>query len=244
MEWYKGPEGDTRIWYEESDIELAVSGELRRARQRLTLADPTPDLEAFVENHLKVDLDQYADLPDDVLGLTEFSDGGSPRMKINSTLTEAADENPSAAGKRGRWRATIAHEAAHVILHRYLFDSAIVPIGQGDFRDPIAGHGATVKKVGQLNRMTCLHRDIDAANATPNRRSRDWREIQANRGMAALLMPESIFSRVALVNGGVKGEPKDPESAEGVQFIGRMAAVFDVSKQAAKYRLRGFQYLA
>src|SRR6478752_3681095 len=108
MRWYAGPDGDQRIWYEQSEIEELMSQQLRAARQRLTLNNPVPDLEDFVENHLRVDLDQYFELPAEVLGVTEFNGGAAPRMKINATLTEAAEAEPPRPGMRGRWRATIA----------------------------------------------------------------------------------------------------------------------------------------
>ena len=239
MQWYTGPEGDQRVWYEASDIEQLMGEQLRMAKQRLTIADPVPDLESFVENHLRVDLDQYADLEEDVLGLTEFYGGDSPRMKISASLTEAADAEPPAPGMRGRWRATIAHEAAHVVLHRYLFDPDMVSIRQGDVRDPLE----TATQAGNLKRVTCLHRDIDAARSIPNRGARDWKEIQANRGMAALLMPQTIFLRVAALNGAVRGTTVPEGSEFASQVVTDLAKAFDVSKQAATFRLREFELL-
>lgn len=239
MQWYTGPEGDQRVWYEADDIERLMSEQLRSARQRLTISNPVPDLEAFVETHLGMDLDQYADLEPDILGLTEFNGSAPPRMKINATLTEAADAEPPVPGMRGRWRATIAHEAAHVVLHRYLFDPAMVSIRQGDVRDPLE----TTLQIGGLARVQCLHRDINPPRSTPSRMASDWREIQANRGMAALLMPQSIFLRIAAMKGAVRGTQVEPDSAEGVALIADLATSFEVSKQAAMYRLKGFGLL-
>ncbi len=245
MRWYDGPEGDQRVWYEEREIEEMMAEQLRAARQRLSLTDPVPDLEAFVEAHLKVELDQYADLPESVLGLTEFVEGKQPRMFINATLTEAADADPPRPGARGRWRATIAHEAAHVILHRYLFDPAMVSIRQGDVRDPdLAGAANRRRDAGKLHRMQCLHRDVDDARTQLDRGARDWREIQANRGMAALLMPESIFTRVATIHGGMKGNPIDEADPAAQSLMGQLANSFDVSRQAAALRLRRFGMIA
>jgi hypothetical protein len=237
VQWYTGPEGDQRIWYDDSDIESIMRQQLRAARQRLTLMDSVPDLEAFVENYLGVDLDQYADLPPDVLGLTEFSTKSAPRMFISATLTASADESPRRAGMRGRWRATLAHEAAHVVLHRYLFDADMAPIRQAEWRDPEATQGAS----GALPRIQCLHRDVDVRNSVVSRGSRDWREIQANRGMASLLMPESIFGRVATFHGGDKGSPVEVASREGSELIANVSAQFDVSREAAKLRLIKFE---
>jgi hypothetical protein len=241
MEWYLGPEGDQRIWYEQDEIEDLMSEQLRGARQRLTLANPIPDIEAFVENHLRVDLDQYATLPSEVLGLTEFDQAAAPKMKINAELTDAADADPPRAGMRGRWRATIAHEAAHVLLHRYLFDPDMSRIRQGEYRDPLAADTSVTADV--LKRVECLHRDVDSSRSTPSRVARDWREIQANRGMSALLMPSGIFKRVALMNGAGVGFAPETDSPKGLELAEAMAGAFDVSRQAATLRLRALQLL-
>jgi hypothetical protein len=240
MDWYTGPEGDQRIWYEASEIEDAMAEQLRRGRQVLTLASPSPDLEAFVEQHLRVDLDQYATLPEGVLGMTEFGGSRQPKMYINSTLTEAADQVPPRSGARGRWRATIAHEAAHVILHRYLYDPAMPSIRSGDFRDP----PEQPRVSGQLLRVECLNRSIENGAATGSRTARDWREVQANRGMAALLMPGSIFRRVATMKGAVNMSGLDASNPDGLNLVSEIATVFDVSRQAATYRLQAFGFLA
>ena len=239
MEWYRGVEGDQRIWYEAQDIERIMSDELRKSGQRLTADSPAPDLERFVEAHLRVTLDQYADLPDSVLGLTEFVVGRRPSMKINAALTEAAEAVPTNPGMRGRWRATIAHEASHVLLHQYLFDPAMAQVQRGDYRDP----EPIVVESGGL--MRCLHRDINDQRATPSTRaSRDWREIQANRGMAALLMPAHPFRRAALrIASGLSLGLVTAGSPDAESLVGAMADGFSVSRQAAGFRLEGLGLL-
>jgi Zn-dependent peptidase ImmA (M78 family) len=65
----------------------------------------------------------------------------------------------------------------------------------------------------------------------------DWREIQANKGMAALLMPRTLFVRV--VRGEFKAElgTERPTLAAAVPLYGRLAQRFNVSKQALGIRL-------
>src|SRR5262245_60818071 len=126
MRWYPGPEGDQRVWYDDEEIERIVSDELDRAGLTPRPDAPIVDLERFVESHLRADLDQFADLPPDVLGLTRFTAGRPPAVEINTDLTGLVDdETTSTQGVRGRWRATIAHEAGHILLHRYLFDPVL-----------------------------------------------------------------------------------------------------------------------
>ncbi len=195
MQWYSGPEGDQRIWYEAEDIEQIATEQLRRAELMPTLKDPVTDVERLIEVHLRAELDLYADLPDGVLGLTEFPARGAPKVSIDGALTEAQDTEGAATGVVGRWRATLAHEAAHIFLHRYLFDPEMAQL---------AGHSGFVNP-NEGGLMRCLHRDISPVTAEWNaaRRRPDWREVQANRAMAALLMPRRIFRRLAQIFRGL-----------------------------------------
>jgi hypothetical protein len=59
--------------------------------------------------------------------------------------------------------------------------------------------------------------------------------------MASLLMPESIFGRVATFHGGDKGSPVEVASREGSELIANVSAQFDVSREAAKLRLIKFE---
>lgn len=236
MEWYCGPEGDQRIWYESAEIETIAEDELRRAGLMPAPDDPVTDLERFIEGHLKAQLDQYAQLPEGVLGLTQFDSRRGPAVSISSTLTEAAEEDPPRPGRLGRWRATLAHEATHILLHRYLFDPVMAPLSSRQPSGSPAERGAV---------MRCLHRDVAPVTTQDWRRirqRRDWREIQANRGMAALLMPGRTFKDLAFEQ-MTKLSPGDPSSdpAYGETLAAALADSFQVSKQAALIRLGTLQ---
>jgi len=123
VRWYRGPEGDQRIWYEAEEIEQIAEDELQRAGLTPEPSSPVTDLERFIESHLGADLDQYAELDADVLGLTRFDPGQRPAVSINKALTESAENQQARSGVAGRWRATLGHEASHVLFHRYLFDA-------------------------------------------------------------------------------------------------------------------------
>jgi hypothetical protein len=237
MQWYYGPEGDQRIWYESDEIEVIAEDELRRAGLMPWPDDPVTDLERLIEEHLKAQLDQYAQLPEGVLGLTRFG-GSRPLVSISSALTEAAEEDPPRPGKVGRWRATLAHEASHILMHRYLFDPAMAPLASRSPDKAPAADGAV---------MRCLHRDVndvrtqDWAHAG---RRQDWREVQANRGMAALLMPGRVFKDVAfdqIAKLGLANLSTSPDSAD--TLAAAMATTFQVSRQAALIRLGTLQLI-
>ena len=236
MNWYPGPDGQPRIWYEPEEIEGIAEEELRRAGLTPSLNEPVTNLERLIENHLKAKLDQYADLPKDVLGVTHFQSRQRIDISISRTLTESAEEMSPRPGVVGRWRATIAHEASHVILHRYLFDPVLASTIVGGPRE---------QKTAYERLMRCVTNDVVSENVKnwgSTRRANDWREVQANMGMAALLMPRRLFGRVAhqqidelMLSEVTKGSP----SATSLCSV--LSEIFHVSKQAASIRL---EYLA
>lgn len=109
MNWYRSADGEQRIWYEHDEIEDIAADELRRAELFPTLEAPVVDLEKFIESYLHAKLDQYAVLPADVLGSTEFEPGAPPRVHINRDLTKLSQPSTSPApaasgGGERRWR--------------------------------------------------------------------------------------------------------------------------------------------
>lgn len=220
MKTYRGPDGDERVWFEPDEIEQIMEDEVRRAGLWSTADAPAVDVEAFIEGHLMASLDQYADLERDVLGLTEFRKGTVPLVRINRDLTGSAmDGEWCPPGIHGRWRATLAHEASHVVLHRMLFElnpDQTALFEEGD-RPPLL--------------FRCLKREVAYQSG-----GRDWREVQANRGMAALLMPKTTFLKAA--NQELSGGRRD-----GFQGTTRRLAMrFAVSMEAASIRLSTFGF--
>lgn len=216
MREYRSADGERCLYFEGDEIEQIMDDELRRAGLMPTDSNAVVDLESLLDDHLRVSsFDQHADLPADVLGLTEFHARKAPDVKINKDLTGIIDGDWVPPGIEGRWRATVAHEAAHVILHRMLFDE---PLNQGSLfpADP----------KGRPTLQRCLKRDLKHRGG-----NYDWREVQANMGMAALLMPRKLFAKAA--RSTLKGtSPSEIRDASRV-----LAAKFGVSGQAATIRL-------
>jgi hypothetical protein len=228
---YRRSDGVERLWFTPQDVEAMMEAELKGAALYPTLEKPVVELERFVARHLRVALDQHADLEPHVLGLTEFFPNAAPKIRINRDLTDAIDDDETPLGLRGRWRATLAHEASHVVMHRVLFE---VASGQESlFR--IEGTGG-----GQL--MRCLK-----TNVLFRAGGSDWREVQANMGMAALLMPERFF--VALVADVLREKAiEGPKLVVGSSEAAELAAVISnrcaVSRQAAQIRLETTRILS
>src|SRR5262249_41244839 len=86
----------------------------------------------------------------------------------------------------------------------------------------------------------CLKRDV-----VHGRMGSDWREVQANMGMAALLMPRPLFvaaSRNELMRLGASRVETDTPDADAI--AGRLARAFQVSRQAAMIRMKTLEVLA
>ena len=164
MHDYRNASGERRLWFSADEIENIMEKELRRAGLLPTAAEPVVDLEAFLEFGLQVKLDLHAPLKPGVLGVTDFVRNGRPLVSINSDLTSEVEKEGTLHGTWGRWRATLAHEGSHVVLHRRLFGA---PAEQGVLFD--------VDEVDTPRMMRCLARDVSFGRCHS-----DWREVQAN----------------------------------------------------------------
>ena len=220
---YRRRDGEERIWYEPGDIELMMEDELRKSGLFPPEERPIVDIERFVGS-LGVRMDQYAELDSDVLGLTEFYSGAPPKIFINSDLTGAFDDDNTLPGIRGRWRITVAHEACHVVMHRILFEL-----------NASQEHLFQTSDDGPKKLMRCLKKSVLLRGGTS-----DWREVQANMGMAALLMPQSLFRDVARKVASrlcISPAALTSNSVPAAKLAAELATLFDVSKQAAGIRL-------
>ncbi len=222
MRLISSADGRRRIWYRVDEIERVCARALLGAGLWPEGPRCDVDIESLVENHLGVLVDYGVDLPAEVLGYTEF--GATRKIAVNRALTDAATSDDSTGAAVGRWRATIAHEAAHVILHAQLFDRSAGTPGRPNERP-----------------IRCPRRSLDA----PEPRS-DWREVQANMGMASLLMPRELFDREATAAFEKRGRFIPPVSARTtwVESVATdLAGRFSVSRQAARIRLAVLGYI-
>ena len=233
MREYQSADGERKLWFDPGEIEGIMEDELHKAGMSPRPDAPIVDVEGFIEFYLGATLDQHADLDTDVLGETRFIKGRSPSVYINKDLTEQAEAEVPPSGFIGRWRATLAHEAAHVVLHRSFYE---LPSAQGSFWNDNGQESPPL--------LRCLHRDIVA-----NRVSRDWREVQANRGMAGLLMPEKSFMELIRKTLGA-GRSDDLLSIihpmcsyTFKEFLVEISVKCAVSQQATRYRMEALGLL-
>jgi len=225
MHWYRTPNGGRRLWIEDAEFDALAEEELRRAGLYPMPCRPAVDIERFIQRHQKADMDQHADLGPGVAGAIEFL---PDRFKIfvSRLLTDQVDGDDCEPGVRGRWRATMAHEAAHGLLHRELFytDPGQCTLANLLFDDPPE----------DSQWITCLGQEIVFGGG------QDWREYQANRGMAALLMPRTLFITVVrdvLSEIAPGRQPILPQSREYMALKRQVSRRFEVSCQATSIRM-------
>lgn len=227
MKEYISAEGERRLWFGGGEIDRIMEVELNKSDLFPDPTYPSVNIESFLETHLGVKLDLYAVLGAGVLGETRFIRGSRPLVLINRDLTTEAERASPPSGRLGRWRATLAHEAAHVVLHRKLFE---VPCEQKSFSE--------VDNKSPSPLLTCLKRNI-SFNRVPS----DWKEVQANRGMASLLMPRRLFSglvrNIVGSNSAIDLSKRIPErdSTKFKALVRELSVRCEVSREAARIRL-------
>ena len=210
--------GVRRVWYEFDEIEQIAADTLVAA----DLWPSTPgriDVESLVETYQGASTDYFADLEDSILGYTLFRT--PPHVVVSRALSDLALADGASLGLRGRWRATIAHEAAHIALHSRLYAAGSRTPGQPAIR--------------------CMRAELEAGEE-----ARDWREVQANMGMAAFLMPRALFVADAIATLDVTGPaflPLAPTSPEARGLTDYLSGLFEASHQAVTYRLQTFGFL-
>ena len=231
MKDYRSSHGERRLWFDEGEIEDIMTHELQRCGMFPSASASVVDMEAFLELHLQVRLDLYCELSLDLLGVGMFVTGHQPIVGINRDLTEQANDDAGSGRFLGRWRATLAHEAAHVILHRQLAER---PREQGMLFPLDKDAESTMEPTS----TRCMERDIWFARGTGH-----WREVQANRGMAALLMPGRPFTDLVRLIVGVRPAhdllaciPAADTQAYS-SLIQELSRQCQVSQEAARIRL-------
>lgn len=194
------------------------------------------DIDQFVGFYLGMTQD-FAWLSNDgrYLGMTVFNDTDrvivyDPERNEADYMAARAgtviiDNTLLEAGKEHRYRFTMGHEGGHGILHtaHFAYDPNQISFLDGDC--------APVVQCRKDSAATIARKD--ARRWTPQERM-EW---QANQMASSLLMPRSMVYKL------IRNMPE----ARGVDFeaqaILATADVFDVSYEAAQYRLRGFNLI-
>ncbi len=215
-----------RPYFERIDIERICSDELRALD--LLPAEPGPiRIERFIERRFSVS-PVYEDLPDGVLGYTEFGPRGVQAIVVSRAL---AEEQSTAAERRVS--TTLAHEAGHGLLHAHLFVL-------GDPQRGLFGKEVTGPKI------LCRTASSPTTVATGKKYDGQWWEFQANQVIGALLLPHPLVARALeelLEADGRLGLGRSLPPVERERAVALVADVFDVNRAVARIRLQEL-YLA
>lgn len=213
-----------RPYYKDDEIERMCSDAL--AETGLLPAKPgRVRIDRFIEKRFNVPI-IYEELPAKVLGFTEFGSRGVEAVHI---AEPPAGERTTAAERR--MNSTLAHEAGHGLMHAHLFALDL-------------DHATLFGSDPDVTKTRVLCRDGEPSAPGRPRRKYDgrWWELQANRAIGMLLMPEELFLAFIepfLERTGVLKVPTIP--APGRAAATRAGAdVFDVNPAAVRVRIDHF----
>jgi len=187
------------------------------------------DIDSFIERYLGMTQDfQYLSHCGVYLGMTVFNDTSKiPVYNPNKRCAEYAsakartviiDSSLLDEGQEHRYRFTMGHESGHDIFHSRYFG---YDPNQLSFFDR-----------GETPMIQC-RTDIQSENRKPVEQwnDRDRMEWQANRLSSALLMPKSMVFKL------IESLPSMEKLLRDVTYIMKVSKTFNVSGEAAKYRL-------
>lgn len=206
-----------RPHYEIEEIERICSDALKSTGLLPDMPQPVR-IDRFVEKYFEL-APRYEDLPNGVLGYTEFGESGVKAIVVTRTL----DQEGGNVSER-RIRTTLAHESGHGLLHMHLF---------------ALGGKPTELFGGETSRPEILCRDVEGENTGRGRYDGRWWEYQANRAIGGLLLPRRLFLEAAEAYSEEHGEfglPTIP-SARRELAVRELAEVFDVNPVVARIRL-------
>lgn len=211
-----------RPYYEACEIDRECCSALKRSGYLPSKPQPI-DIERYVEKTYRISID-YRELPDGILGCTEFSACGAIKSII---IREGADAD-TIPGER-RLRSTLAHEAGHCLLHGFLF-----------LRTPIQPNLFEGQVEVTRRRILCRDIDIKGEGLKPSYDGRWW-EWQANRCIGGFLLPSALvnLALTPLVEISSMGLPTLPEESrpEAVRVVSEL---FQVNPIVARIRLSEF----
>lgn len=217
MKTYKAKSGifDERVWYDHTEMENICLDALRS----VALLPDTPSpirIDRFLKKKFGVDA-EYVDLPNGVLGFTEFGEKGVEKIVIAQSL----DLDTSISSER-RIYTTMAHEAGHGLFHSHLFY----------FK------GATLFEDMRENpKIMCRDELRNIFNG--NNYNNEWWEYQANVAIGALLLPRPLAEEVLepfTVSSGLL--MKSLEESKFDNAVISLSDTFNVNPAVAKIRVR------
>jgi Zn-dependent peptidase ImmA (M78 family) len=226
---YKDPRSPwgVRVFYEDTEFESMMDEVRERGGADTFTVGEGVDVDLVLLRVYGVS-PMITEMPEDILGRTSFFRNGDVILELNRDLTIKAETLASA---RHRLRSTLGHECGHITLHRHLYCVDQTPsLFAGDVRES-AG-------------VMCRKEDIHEKPGY--RETRQWWEYHANRGMASLLLPATLFRREVEERLRARNLPTMRDAVlhrRAEEVIEELASVFDVSMEMILYRLQERRWL-
>jgi hypothetical protein len=208
-----------RIYFDDREFEAMMTEVSLRADLPVFTPGTGIDVDRVLLKGFGLEAD-YVSLPSGILGRTLFTKKGVAKIEIARELAEEAETDQLA---RRRLRTTLAHEAGHVACHQQLF------IGDTETLS-LFGNAPAKEKPSIL----CREESGGVYKG-------EWWEFQANKCMAALLLPKFHFIpqlEETLKAAGVVSFKKALGAGQDEAVIRSLANTFDVSWQAVLLRLQ------
>ncbi len=230
----------------DAECERAVNGFLDAKYGKASFPISTDDLAIMLEQ-VTSDVDLYADLTylgEDVEGMTEFSPGRRPSVRISQKLSLDAT-------CRARLRTTLAHEYAHARFHSFLWTLQFDRSGTGFWSKLSKQHNRYQKLRARFGQRMEMH-DVALARAgggllieaggrtgeAAGSAAQDWMESQADYASMASLMPVSAVKRfVRDVLPDIEESSLGELPETNCQLAVDIAIAFDVPASTVRSRL-------
>lgn len=207
------------VYYSDDEIERICSDALRESG----FMPDSPGkvrIERFIEKRFNVSV-IYEPLATGVLGFTAFGINGVESVHV----AEAPDQ--SEASER-RIHSTLAHEAGHALMHTHLFCFEF-------------NHSGLFANDPDVSKEKVLCRDGVNTRRNTGYDGRWW-ELQANKAIGALLMPQDLlvgFMDSYIDRRGIFQVPVLPESRRE-EAVRAASETFDVNPAVARIRIEKF----
>ena len=195
------------------------------------------DIDSFVQYYLGLKQDfQYLSHNGIYLGMTVFNDTNRipvyiPEINEAEYISVKAgtvliDNSLLEEGQEHRYRYTMGHEGAHDILHKGYFRYDPQQLSFLNFEDRPMIQCRALPANGKIKPVTQWN-------------DKDTMEWQANYFSSALLMPKTAVKKM------IEAMPYNGESdyIRSLEYIMSVVKAFNVSNQAAEYRLKELGFL-
>lgn len=218
------------IFRSKEALDAKAESLLEEYRGSEVLRKPVPlDIDDFAEFFLEASIDyQRLSMNGSILGMSVFQELPKPIVGPNGNEIDVVfpaetiviDPKAFEGSPESRLRFTLAHECAHLILHRNIF-----------YHDPAVKHASNNG-----------YKPFKASSEEVRTDKFDRAEYQANYLGASLLMPRSTFSKA--FQELVSENWCELAYRKKVEIVQDLAGTFDVSQQAAAIRIKGLKLAA